>query len=481
MSKTRPSSEPRRPSGLNPYRERYGSRHRIEERGLPRDEVLQQLREMADLEESVWDEGLCSGTIYCGDREIYDLIARAYGLYSYVNALQRDMCPSQTRFEAEIIAMTLDLLHGGAAREHEPARTPCGVITSGGSESILSAGYAHPEWARAERGIERPQMILPETAHVAFDKAAHYFGVEVVQAPVDPRTTQVDVDFGRRHIGDRTALLVGSAGNYPYGTIDPIEALSELAVENEVGLHVDGCLGGFILPWGEQLGYDIPTFDFRLPGVTSISADTHKFGYGPKGTSVLALRDKSLRRHLYYARVDWKGGTYASPGVGGSRSGGLLAATWAVMVSLGREGYLAKAREIFETSYAMQEAVKSHPELYLMGTPSFCFSFSSDAFDIYHVNDFMKQRGWRFNGQQRPNSIHMCVTGPQTQAGVVERFAADLAEAVPYALAPPDPRPRSGSLYGAQGMQVAEADEAALRERIYGYMDSTLEQPDENT
>ena len=171
------------------------------------------------------------------------------------------MCPSQTRFESEIIAMTLDMLHGEAARARGQA--PCGVIGSGGSESIISAIYAHREWGRAEKGIDAPEMILPETAHVAFDKGAHYFGVRVVRAPVDPETTLVDTDFVREHIGRNTVLLVGSAGNYPYGTIDPIEELSELAVGHDVGLHVDGCLGGFILPWGEALGYDDPAL--RLP------------------------------------------------------------------------------------------------------------------------------------------------------------------------------------------------------------------------
>src|SRR5262249_13744258 len=153
---------------------------------------------------------------------------------------------SQTRFESEIIAMTLDMLHGEAARER--GREPCGVIGSGGTESILSAVYVHREWARAEKGVTAPEMILPETAHVAFDKGAHYFGVQVIPAPVDPKTTLVDVEFVRRHVNPNTVLLVGSAGNYPYGTIDPIAALSEIAVEHRVGLHVDGCLGGFILP-----------------------------------------------------------------------------------------------------------------------------------------------------------------------------------------------------------------------------------------
>jgi glutamate/tyrosine decarboxylase-like PLP-dependent enzyme len=445
--------------------------------GLGAEAVVRELDAIARAEDGVWADGRCSGTIYCGDRAIYDLIAEAFGRFSYVNVLQRDMCPSQTRFESEIIAMTLDMLHGEAARGR--GHQPCGVIGSGGSESIVSAIYAHREWGRVEKGIEAPEMILPETAHVAFDKGAHYFGVKVVRAPVDPRTTLVDVDFVRKHLSPRTVLLVGSAGNYPYGTIDPIEALSELALEHGTGLHVDGCLGGFILPWGEALGYEIPPFDFRLPGVTTISADTHKYGYGPKGTSVLLFRDKSLRRHQYYVRSDWKGGMYASPGIGGSRSGGLIAATWAVMVALGRRGYLEKARKIFETAFALQAEIAKHPELRLMGKPTFCLSFTSDAFDIYHLNDCMKQRGWRFNGQQFPSAIHMCVTGPQTQPGVVARFGADLTEAVAYARNPDQPVPRSGALYGGQGTraQAADLDQERLCEALKGYLDSTLEQP----
>jgi glutamate/tyrosine decarboxylase-like PLP-dependent enzyme len=356
------------------------------------------------------------------------------------------------------------------------------VIGSGGSESIISAIYTHREWGRAEKGITAPEMILPETAHVAFNKGAHYFGVKVIAAPVDPNTTLVDVDFVRKQINRNTVLLVGSAGNYPYGTIDPIGALSDLAALHGVGLHVDGCLGGFILPWGEQLGYDIPPLDFRHPGVTTISADTHKYGYGPKGTSVLLFRDKPLRRYLYFARPDWKGGMYASPGMGGSRSGGLIAATWAVMVALGRNGYLDKARRVFETAFAMQAEVRKQPALRMMGSPTFCFSFTSDAFDIYHVNDFMKQRGWRFNGQQFPSAIHMCVTGPQTQAGVAERFGVDIAGAVAYAKAPDQPIPRSGALYGGQGTRTTakDVDMDRLREGLLRYIDSTLEQPRES-
>lgn len=462
--------------GMFPYAQRFGVHDRMPEQGRSRESILAELGEMAAAEDDFWQTGQCSGTMYCGDMEHYAFLNQAFARFSHVNALQRDMCPSVTRFEGEIIAMTLDLMHGEAVREHHPQETPCGSVTSGGTESILTAVLVHRDWARAARGIERPRMILPETAHPAFEKAAHLFGVEVVPAPVDPRTTLVDIDFVRAHTDDQTALIVGSAGNYPYGTIDPIAELGEIAEARGVGLHVDGCLGGFILPWGEALGFDIPAFDFRIPGVTTISADTHKFGYGLKGTSVLLFRNAELRRHAYFLSPNWKGGKYFSPGLAGSRSGGLLAATWAAMVSLGRAGYLEYARKIFAASFAMQDAVKAHPELRLMGRPTFCFSFTSDRFDIYHVNDFLKDRGWRMNGQQHPNAIHMCVTRPQTQTGVVERFAADLADAVAYAKSPQRDTPATGAIYGSIPKDAPELQQA-VAEFMIGYLDKAQSVP----
>ncbi len=450
-----------------PYAKRYPVQRGMPEHGRPRDEILAELREIATEEDRFWQTGRCSGTMYCGDLEHYGFMAEAFARFSHVNVLQRDMCPSATRFEGEIISMTLDMLHGDQARE---GATPCGSVTSGGTESILSALLAYREHAREHRGIDRPQVILPETAHVAFEKGAHLFGLEVVKAPIDPGTTQADMDFVRSHIGDRTVLLVGSACNYGYGTIDPIDEMSALAVEHDIGLHVDGCLGGWILPWGEELGFDIPVFDFRLPGVSSISADTHKYGYGPKGSSVLLFRDKELRRCLYFMQQEWSGGKYLSPGIAGSRSGGLLAATWASLVSLGREGYLRYARKIFETAFAMQDVVRSHPELLMMGKPSFCFSFRSDDFDIYHLNDFMRDRGWRFNGQQHPNALHMCVTRPQTQPGIVDAFGADLSAGVDYARNPTREKPASGAVYGG-----LPRGDTAIREMVAGIMMNMLD------
>jgi sphinganine-1-phosphate aldolase len=461
-----------------PYADRFPVNRALPDEGRPRAEILAELRTMASEEDTTWETGRVSGTMYCGDHDHYDFLTEAFGMYAHVNVLQRDICPSATRFEGEIIAMTLDMLNAQDATD----ATPVGLVTSGGSGSIAHALLAYREQARANGRDGRLNVVKPETAHPAFDKAAHLFDLELRVAPVDPEITTVDPAAVDALIDDNTIAIIGSACNYGYGTVDPIPELSDLALARGVGLHVDGCLGGFILPWGQQLGYDVPVFDFRLPGVTSISADTHKYGYAFKGTSVLALRHASLRQAQYFFNTSWTGGKYCSPGMDGSRSGGLLAATWASMVSLGRTGYLEYARRIFATAASMQDAVRSHPELRILGNPTFCFSFTSTgegegAFDIYHVNDFMRQRGWRFNGQQYPNAIHMAVTRPQTQPGVAEAFTTDLAEAVDYAKAHAGDTPHSGAIYGGvAGGLTDEADEF-IRVVMTDMMDSQQSVP----
>jgi glutamate/tyrosine decarboxylase-like PLP-dependent enzyme len=441
-----------------PYAERFGVNRSLPEHGRPREEVLAELAEMAHLEDRSWESGKCSGTMYCGDHDHYDFQNEAFGLFAHVNALQRDICPSSTRFEGEIIAMALDLMHAEAVTE----TTPAGLVTTGGTGSILHAVLSYREHAVKARGVTRPNLIKPETAHPAFDKACHLFGVELRRAPVEADTTCADLGWISEHIDDQTIAIIGSACNYGYGTIDPIAEMGQLALDRNVGLHVDGCLGGWLLPFGRELGYDIELFDFRVPGVTSISADTHKYGYALKGTSTLLFRDAALRNSQYFFLTDWTGGKYCSPGMEGSRSAGLLAAAWASMVQLGREGYLRYAEAIFGTADAMKDAVRSHPQLRFLGTPTFLFSFTSDEFDVYHVNDFMRLRGWRFNGQQYPNALHMAVTRPQTAPGVAAAFATDLAEAVGYA----EDRHAAGAaaassaIYGGvAGGMTEEADE----------------------
>jgi glutamate/tyrosine decarboxylase-like PLP-dependent enzyme len=442
-------------SSFYPYGDEFTVTRAMPEYGRPRDEIVAELRDMARREDASWENGKVSGSMYCGDHDHYAFLDQAFSLYGHMNALQRDVCPSSTRFEGEMIAMGLDLMHASAITDTQPA----GLVTSGGSGSILHAMLAYREDG-ARRGIERPNVVKPETGHPGFDKACHLLGIELRIAPINPDTTRADLDEMRARIDGNTIAMIGSAGNYGYGTIDPIAELSDLALERGVGLHVDGCLGGFLLPWGEQLGYDIPPFDFRIPGVTTISADTHKYGYGLKGSSLLLFRDEALRDGQYFFQTSWSGGKYCSPGIEGSRSSGLLAATWASMVSLGREGYLRYAKAIFETAFAMQSDVRTHPELRIMGNPTFCFSFTSDEFDVYHVNDALRERGWRMNGQQYPNSIHMCVTRPQTQPGVREAWTVDLAAAVAHARAHKDEPAKSSSIYGGvSGGMTPEADE----------------------
>jgi len=232
---------------------------------------------------------------------------------------------------------------------------------------------------------------------------------------------------------------------------------------------VDGCLGGFILPWIEKLGYPVPPFDFRLPGVTSMSADTHKYGYALKGTSVVLYRNNNLRRYQYFSTPAWSGGMYFSPTSAGSRSGGLTAATWASMNYLGQEGYLAAARAIMDVADSIRKGVDNIPELTVIGEPTFVISMESDEVDIYHVNDFMKTRGWRFNCLQLPPGMHFCVTMPNTAVpGIGERMAADLKEAVVYAKEKEGTPAETAAIYGLAGSPEGNQ---AVAEMVYGLLD----------
>jgi glutamate/tyrosine decarboxylase-like PLP-dependent enzyme len=458
-------------ASMYPYSERFEVHRRLPARGLDRASILAELRAMAHEEDRPYHEGKISGSIYSGDEEHYAFLTEAFGLFAHANVLQRDMYPSATKLEAEIVAMTADLLHGEAVAAHHPGEEVCGVVTFGGTESLMNPMLVYREWGREVKGITAPEVILPTTAHPALEKAAHYFGIRVIHAPVDSGA-RVDVEFVKKHVGPNTVALVGSAGTYPHGLVDPIEELGRIAQAADVGLHVDGCLGGFILPFAEPLGYRLAPFDFRVPGVTSISADTHKYGFALKGSSVLLYRNKALRRHQYFIAAGWPGGLYCSPGMSGSRSGGIVAATWAAMVSLGREGYQRIAERIFATAAALVAGIRAIPELAVIGEPLFNVAFRSDAVDIFHVNDHLASRGWRLNGLQLPPALHFCVTRPNTAPGVVDRFLADLREAVEYAKKPSRPTPRTGALYGAGGAPPPrEHVEGALR----AYLDAMHE------
>ncbi len=456
---------------MHPYNKIFQVYHHLPEKGRGEDDVLKEIAYMSETENQKWQSGQCSGTMYHGGMQHYEFLNKVFSMYSYVNLLQRDLCPSGTKFEAEALAMIGKMLHGDEVSKVNPNEEECGAITSGGSESIYNAMYVYREWGREEKGITAPEVVAPDTIHPAHIKAAHYLGMKVVRVPVNA-DFEADVDAMRAHITPNTVALAGSAGTYPHGVVDPISKLSDLALEYKIGLHVDGCLGGFILPWIEKLGYDVPVFDFRQPGVTSISCDTHKYGYSLKGTSSINFRSRNLRRYMFFAQEDWAGGVYGSPTVQGSRSAGLSAAMWAAMVCMGEDGYLKAARAIMDTADTIRAGVARIPELRVLGKSTFLISLTSDVVDPYFVNDYLAMKGWRMNGCQNPPGFHFCITLPQTQPGIADRFVADLAEAVEFAKNPPYEVPKTGFLYGLG----ATADgRAIMREGIKGYMDASYE------
>jgi glutamate/tyrosine decarboxylase-like PLP-dependent enzyme len=454
---------------FKPYKGRLKEYPALPAKGRDKDDIVRELSAMAEEENAKWKDGRVSGTFYHAGDEHRSFLNKVFSLFSHENTIQFDLCPSMFKMESEIIAMTAGMLNGDAVTAHNPGDRVCGTLTSGGTESILMAMKAYRDWARSEKGIETPEIVMPHTAHPAFDKADQYFGIKMVHVPVSAPDFRVDPAAVEARINSNTAAIVGSAGNYPYGLIDPLEKLSDLALKHNVGMHVDGCLGGFILPWIEKLGYAIPPFDFRLPGVTSMSADTHKYGFALKGTSVVLYRSNNLRRHQYFNVPDWPGGLYASPTAAGSRSGGLTAATWASMIYLGEEGYLKAARSIMAVADKIKQGLEEIPELTLIGEPTFVISFRSEAVDVYHINDFMKTKGWRFNVLQLPPALHFCVTMPQTAAaGVADRFLDDLKAGVAYARTKAGTVAETTALYGLAGTLEGNKQ---VTELIYGVFD----------
>jgi glutamate/tyrosine decarboxylase-like PLP-dependent enzyme len=454
---------------FKPYKGRLKSHDRLPVSGLDKDDIFTELAAMTAEENANWNNGRVSGTFYHAGEEHRAFLNKIFSLFSHMNTIQFDLCPSMFKMESEIISMTAKMLHGDAVKDHNPQDEVCGTVTSGGTESIIMAMKVYRDQALAERNITVPEIIMPRTAHPAFNKAGEYFGIKMVPVPVDLPDFRVDPAAVADRINENTVAIVGSAGNYPYGLIDPLGGLSDIAQKHGIGFHVDGCLGGFILPWIEKLGYDVPVFDFRLPGVTSMSADTHKYGYALKGTSVVLYRNNNLRRYQYFNVPDWPGGIYGSPTAAGSRSGGLTAATWAAMMYLGEEGYMRAAADIMTVADRIKKGVAEISELTLIGSPTFVISFRSDDVDIFHVNDFMKAKGWRFNVLQLPPALHFCVTMPQTQiADIAERFIDDLQAGVSYARSNAGTTSQTTALYGLAGSLEGNQQ---VTELVYGLFD----------
>ncbi len=430
-------------TSLKPYRGEFSTYETLPENGRSHSDLLAEMSAITSRENPRWQEGYVSGAVFHGDAEETDFLNQVYNLNAASNALHAHLWPSSSKFEAEVVAMTADMLGGSQTTDDI-----CGTLTSGGTESILMAMKTYRDWARESKGIRKPEVIAPITAHAAFDKAAHYFGFKLIKIPVDPTSFRADWIAAKNAINKNTIALVGSAPSFPHGVIDPISEMAALAKEAGIGMHVDACVGGFVLPWAEKLGYHLPAYDFRLPGVTSMSADTHKYGLAPKGSSVVLYRTPELRRYQYFVVTDWPGGMYFSPSFAGSRPGASAAAAWAALVTEGQDGYLAATKAIMETAVFIRDQVNAMPDLHVLGDPTFIISFTSDEMDIYRVMDAMSQKGWSLTGLFQPPAIHIMVTRLHTQPGVKERLITDLKAAVAQVKASPDSGEGLAPVYG---------------------------------
>ncbi|MBU0465090.1 MAG: aminotransferase class V-fold PLP-dependent enzyme [Proteobacteria bacterium] len=429
-------------TSLKPYKDTFQSHTRLPQIPLKRDDILGQILEMNTREEDKWKQGYVSGAVYHGNKEHIEFLNKVYAVTSQINPLHSDLWPSASKFEAEIIEMTASML--SSKKTDDPI---CGTVTSGGTESILLAMKTYRDFARVKQNIKKPELIVPITAHAAFDKACQYFNIKMRHIRVN-EYFQADISQVKKAVNKNTIAIVGSAPSFPHGTIDPIEEMSAIALEHNIGFHTDACLGGFVLPFAEKLGFDVPLFDFRLKGVTSISADTHKYGYAAKGTSVIMYRGEELRHFQYYTATDWPGGLYFSPTFAGSRPGALSAACWASLLSIGEKGYMDATRKIMDTADKIKQGINQIPELYILGKPLWVIAFGAKKLNIYRVLDEMTQKGWSLNGLHKPSCVHIAITLLHTSEGVCQRFIDDLKQAVEKVKTTPDTKKGMAPVYG---------------------------------
>ncbi len=404
----------------------------IPKQGLSRDEVFRQL-EGFRAQDMPWRDGRTWAYVYDPGKDAEEVIKQAFSMYLTENALDPTVFPSMLALENDLVAMAAAHLQGD--------ENVVGNFTSGGTESIILAVKTARDRARALRPeIREPELLLASTGHAAFQKACHYLDVRPVVVPVDPKTFKADPVAMRAAVTKNTVLMVGSAVSYAHGVVDPIRELGEIALERGLLLHVDGCMGGFLLPYFRRLGAPVPDFEFHVPGVTSISMDFHKYAFAAKGASVILHRSAELRKYQIYACSNWTGYTVINPTVQSTKSGGPLAAAWAALHFIGDDGYLEIARTVLEATRRIAAGVREIPGLRLLGEPEMnLVAFTSDEVSVFHVIDEMKQRGWYIQPQlgfgNSKENIHLSIN--PASARWVDALLADLQECVEKARSMP--------------------------------------------
>ena len=371
--------------------------------------------------DAAWLDGKVFSLVYpTGRSDIDEVLVTANSAYLFENALNPLRFPSVARMQREVVNMVSSLVNA-------PDGSGSG-FTAGGTESILMSVLVSRERAKSERGIDRANIVFPISAHPAFAKAAFYLGLEARTTPLTA-SFAADVDAVREAVDDRTALIVGSAYSYPHGVIDPIEELSDFALSRGIPFHSDTCIGSFVLPFLERLGHVVPPYDFRLPGVTQMSCDIHKYGYSTKGASTVVYRDAAWLVHQVFDYDAWPAGRYRTSSVAGARAASPVAAAWAVMTYLGEAGYTEVMADLMETTGAIRSGIEALDGLEILGAPlGPLLAFTSTTSDVYAIGDVMDDRGWHLNRVDRPPGLHMMIS-PLHRA-LVDEFLDDLARAV---------------------------------------------------
>lgn len=444
----------------------------IPEKGLPKEQVLGTLQAFKSRDMD-WKSGKVFCYVYNPGEDPNQVVKEAYLSFLTENGLDPTVFPSMLKLETDVVRMVANLLHGD--------ENVVGHLTTGGTESIMLAVKTARDRARTlHPEITQPEMVLPRTAHASFHKAAHYLGVTPVVVEIDPATFKVKAEAMRAAITENTILLVASSPSYSQGVIDPIADIGALAQEKDLLFHVDGCVGGIHLSFMRKLGFEVPDFDFAVPGVTSISADLHKYGYAAKGVSTILYRNKDIRKYQIFACTDTTAYTLINPTVLSTKSGGPMAGAWAILNYLGEEGFMDIVKAVQEATRQLIDGINAIPELEVLGEPAMCmFSFKSDAINVYQLADAMGKRGWYIQGQfstpLTPRNLHISVsygTVGQTDAMlkdltecVEEVKAADPIDSdgirtmVDAALQSPDPEAAFGQLAASAGLAGTDLPE----------------------
>jgi sphinganine-1-phosphate aldolase len=398
---------------------------RLPQKGMAKEDIIKKLGVYRE-DDLNWQSGKAFGYIFDPGTEILEFAKKIYNMFLSENALDFTVYPSLLSFENDLVSIMRNHLGGGD--------DVVGNFTSGGTESIILAVKAARDYYREKKpDITEPEMILPTTAHAAFHKAAHYLNLKTVSVSVDPKTFKADVRETEKCINENTIFMVGSAPTYTQGVIDPIFELSEIARKNDIWFHTDACMGGFLLPFFKKLGKKVIDFDFSCPGVCSISVDLHKYAYTPKGASLILHRNSEQRNFQLFAFADWLGYTMINPTILSSKSGGPLAAAWAVLNHVGEDQYLDFAQKQYDIVQEIKEGIEKIPELYMMAEPEMTLlSFSSNQVSVFHIIDEMNLKGWyvqpALSFDNIPACIHLSVT--LSNAGHSDAFIKDLKASV---------------------------------------------------